>query len=162
MTLEKIGFGGGCHWCTEAYFQSLKGVVNVEQGWISSKAPNETFSEAVIVHFNPKLISLSVLIEIHLHTHASTKLHSFRKKYRSAVYVFDDSIEKIQHLINEQHIHFKNPIITKALAYKDFKLNSESQKDYYKKNKEGAFCKKYISPKLKLLEKKYSSFYKKI
>ena len=50
--MKKIGFGGGCHWCTEAIFQALNGVESVEQGWISSLNPYDTFSEAVIVHFN--------------------------------------------------------------------------------------------------------------
>lgn len=30
--LERIGFGGSCHWCTEALFQSIRGVGRVEQG----------------------------------------------------------------------------------------------------------------------------------
>jgi peptide-methionine (S)-S-oxide reductase len=81
MILQKIGFGGGCHWCTEAYFQSLTGVDKVEQGWISSTAPDDTFSEAVIVYYNPAIIPLKILIAVHLHTHAATKNHSFRKKY---------------------------------------------------------------------------------
>ncbi|MFV8270119.1 peptide-methionine (S)-S-oxide reductase [Flavobacterium sp. GT2N3] len=58
MIIKKVGFGGGCHWCTEAYFQSLKGVEIVEQGWISSKFPEDIFSEAVIVHYNPSVIPL--------------------------------------------------------------------------------------------------------
>ena len=28
-----VGFGGGCHWCTEAVFQSLRDVVDVRQGF---------------------------------------------------------------------------------------------------------------------------------
>ncbi|MEM9546265.1 MAG: peptide-methionine (S)-S-oxide reductase [Bacteroidota bacterium] len=81
---QKVGFGGGCHWCTEAVFQSLNGVTEVEQGWIASKeAP--LLSEAVIVHYDEKIIDLTILIEIHLRTHSATSSHSMRSKYRSAI-----------------------------------------------------------------------------
>lgn len=88
--MKKIGFGGGCHWCTEAVFQSLKGVKSVAQGWIASEGKASTFSEAVMVAYDPLKIPLKVLVEIHLRTHKSTSNHSMRKKYRSAVYVFND------------------------------------------------------------------------
>jgi len=86
---RKIGLGGGCHWCTEAVFQALRGVERVEQGFIRSTAPHDGWSEAVIVHFDPAVIDLKTLIEVHLRTHASTSEHSMRGKYRSAVYAFD-------------------------------------------------------------------------
>lgn len=86
----RIAFGGGCHWCTEAVFQSLRGVEKVDQGCVASSVPNEALSEAVIVHFTPNLISLSNLIEVHLHTHQCTTSHALRHKYRSAVYAFDE------------------------------------------------------------------------
>ncbi|MGC1204202.1 MAG: peptide-methionine (S)-S-oxide reductase [Flavobacteriaceae bacterium] len=86
--LTKIAFGGGCHWCTEAVFQSLLGVSKVEQGFVASTGQHNSFSEAVIVHFNVAKISLTTLIEIHLNTHKSTSNHSMRTKYRSAVYTF--------------------------------------------------------------------------
>ena len=162
MTLKKIAFGGGCHWCTEAYFQALKGVEKVEQGWISAVYPHETFSEAVIVHYNPTIISLHILISVHLHTHSSTKEHRFREKYRSAVYVFEKEIEEVKSLFEEIQKDFEEHIITKALLFKEFKLNSEEQQNYYKKNKEGTFCERYISPKLKWIESEYLNHYKQI
>ena len=58
MELTKVAFGGGCHWCTEAVFQSLKGVEKVEQGFVASVAKNSSFSEAVIVHFQTEIIAL--------------------------------------------------------------------------------------------------------
>ena len=88
---DKIALGGGCHWCTEAVFQHLKGVDRVEQGYVSSDGMHSTFSEAVIVHFEPQMIPLAKLIEIHLYTHNSTSNHSFRKKYRSAVYYLNEA-----------------------------------------------------------------------
>jgi len=162
LDIEKIGFGGGCHWCAEAFFQSLKGVERVEQGWISSPTPNDTFSEAVIVHYNPLAIPLKILIAIHLHTHSSTKNHSFRKKYRSAVYVFDGKICECQKLISECQIDFDEKIITQALLFNQFKLNIEQQHNYYKRNKEGAFCERYISPKLRMIENEYATYFKQI
>ena len=78
--MVKIGFGGGCHWCTEAVFQSLIGVETVEQGYIASEDDMTSFSEAIIVHFNQEEITLKALIEIHLFTHKSTSNHSMRSK----------------------------------------------------------------------------------
>lgn len=78
--IQKIGLGGGCHWCTEAVFQSLIGIEKVEQGFIASTEEYNTFSEAVIVHFDSEVISAKTLIEIHLYTHKSTSQHSMRSK----------------------------------------------------------------------------------
>ena len=39
--LENAGFGGGCHWCTEAVFQSLRGVTEVAQGFIAADPPHQ-------------------------------------------------------------------------------------------------------------------------
>lgn len=162
MIYSKIGFGGGCHWCTEAYFQALKGVEKVEQGWINSSNPNNIFSEAVIVYYDPKIISLKILIAIHLNTHAATKKHRYRTKYRSAVYVFDKKVEKVQKLIDENQTGFDEQIITTALVFGEFKLNTEKQQNYYKKNKEGAFCERYISPKLDKIKRDYATYYNQI
>jgi len=90
--MQRIAFGGGCHWCTEAIFQQLTGVNQVDQGWVSSTHTDATTpSEAVIVHFDPAYISLDTLTEIHLFTHNATSNHIFREKYRSALYTFSDT-----------------------------------------------------------------------
>ena len=54
--MTRIGLGGGCHWCTEAVFQALAGVNEVAQGFCRSTAPNEDWSEAVMVAFDPDQI----------------------------------------------------------------------------------------------------------
>ncbi|MFC4635771.1 peptide-methionine (S)-S-oxide reductase [Dokdonia ponticola] len=155
-SLEKIAFGGGCHWCTEAVFQTLKGVHKVEQGFIASTAPNDTFSEGVIVHFDPQVIDIEQLLEVHLHTHESTSNHSFRTKYRSAMYWFTPAQESaFAKAVPTLQPQFSKPIITKALPFITFKLNDTSFLEYYKRNPEAPFCKRYIDPKLRLLEERF-------
>ena len=88
--LPSIGFGGGCPWGTDAVFASLRGARAVEQGFIRAHAPDDSFSEAVVVTWAPNEISLAVLIEVHLRTHASTSDHKMRGKYRSAIYTYSD------------------------------------------------------------------------
>ena len=148
----KIGFGGGCHWCTEAVFQSLTGVDRVEQGWIASAGSNEHFSEAVIVHFNPQRIPLDVLIEIHLHTHKSTSNHSMRKKYRSAIYYFSESDgAQCTAILSLLQRDFEKPLITQVLPFVAFDPSAEKIRNYYYSNPQKPFCRRFIEPKLTLL-----------
>ena len=157
--IQKIAFGGGCHWCTEAVFQSLIGVQHVAQGWVKSTEENDTFSEAVIVQFDATVIPLKVLVEIHLRTHKSTVQHSMRKKYRSAVYYFETTTkEVIVLLLDELQAGFEEKIITQVLPFVAFKPSQDDFTNYYYSNPTKPFCEQYINPKLKLLLKEFSSF----
>ena len=154
----KIGLGGGCHWCTEAVFQSLKGVEKVAQGYVASIDENSTFSEAVIVHFNPDIISLRTLIEIHLHTHKSTSAHSMRNKYRSAIYTFSmEQSHEANNILNDFQSEFNNQLITEIYPFSEFKPSREAIQNYYQKNPKKPFCKQFINPKLRLLQEKFSN-----
>ncbi|AXT21232.1 peptide methionine sulfoxide reductase [Flavobacteriaceae bacterium AU392] len=157
--LSKIGFGGGCHWCTEAVFQSLIGVENVEQGWIASEDLNDTFSEAVIVTFNSEIIPLETLTNIHLHTHKSTSNHSMRSKYRSAVYYFKEPQKvDLKNIITQLQSDFNTSIITQILPFKAFKPSREAITNYYYNNPYKPFCEQFINPKLKLILHKFSKY----
>ena len=159
LKLEKIGLGGGCHWCTEAVFLSLNGVKKVEQGWIASKGEMDRFSEAIIVHFDKSVISLVVLIEVHLYTHKSTSAHSMRDKYRSAVYYFkDEQKNDATEILLKFQEEFELNIITQTLSFKSFKPSRNEILNYYFKNPEKPFCKTYIEPKLKVILNRFSKY----
>ncbi len=155
--LEKIAFGGGCHWCTEAVFQSLIGVRKVEQGHVASIGINSSFSEAVIVHFNPEVVALKLLIEIHLYTHKSTSMHSMREKYRSAVYTYSEIQKaKATKILENLQPEFNYKLITKVYSFSGFKASREELHDYYLKDPQKPFCKTFIAPKLKVLLELFS------
>lgn len=157
--MHRIGFGGGCHWCTEAIFQALKGVEKEVQGWINSYGENDSYSEAVLVDFNPEIIDHKTLIEIHLLTHASTSLHSMRDKYRSAIYVFSEEQEvEAKSSISELQKQREETIITEVLMFNSFRRNKETFLDYYKKRPEAPFCKTNIIPKLEKLMQSHKNY----
>jgi peptide-methionine (S)-S-oxide reductase len=154
--IKKAGFGGGCHWCTEAVFSSLKGVLRVDQGWIASAGENSALSEGVVVEYDDEKINLQILIQIHIYTHSATSVHSLRSRYRSAIYYFDDEDRAVAiAALHELQTDFKEPIITKILPFNDFKVNIAEQLNYYFTNPERPFCETYINPKLRLILSKF-------
>lgn len=157
-----VGFGGGCHWCTEAVFQPLVGVREVRQGFIRSDAPDDTWSEAVEVTFDPADICLMDLLAVHLTTHASQSDHKMRGKYRSAVYVSDEAQQaECQDLIEQLGAEADTPFITRALMRRGFKPSDLRFHDYYRSNPEKPFCQNYIEPKLAKLRANYNSLLKR-
>ncbi len=159
---EKIGFGGGCHWCTEAVFQSLKGVHLVEQGYISSFAPYAVLSEAVIVYFDSNIMDLSALIRIHLQTHSCTSAHNMRNKYRSAIYTHSQEQEReVIKIFDSVKNEFADKIITKVLPLQKFTPSAEKFQNYYKQDPKKPFCRTYIAPKLKNIKENFPDNFKK-
>jgi peptide-methionine (S)-S-oxide reductase len=161
VSVQKIGFGGGCHWCTEGVFQALSGVCQVNQGWISHDGLDTSLSEGVIVEYNPKAISLEVLIDIHLITHSSSSEHKMRGKYRSAIYAFDDQQQRLVSQILEKHNKKKDrKVITQVLPMSSFKWNDEAFLNYYQKRPNAPFCTKYIKPKIEALVLSHNKYVK--
>ncbi|MEM7731762.1 MAG: peptide-methionine (S)-S-oxide reductase [Pseudomonadota bacterium] len=157
--LTTIGFGGGCHWCTEAVFASLRGVATVEQGFAKSGPPNDGWSEAVRIEFDLSLIPLRVLTEVHLRTHSATSSHKMRGKYRSAVYVVSETqTDEVHDLLQELQNEFETPLVTQVLPMTGFRLSDPRFHRYFERNEGGPFCTRYIDPKLAFLRERFSEF----
>lgn len=152
--IKKIALGGGCHWCTEGVFVSLRGVDQIEQGWVASTPPHDAFSEAVIVHYDPAIISAEDLIGVHLETHAATKAHGLRHRYRSAVYAFSPEDATYFDAILERLAQgFTGPLVTGVFPFVDFKPSLSEHQDYYRTDPERPFCQRFIAPKLAALKR---------
>ena len=155
--MEAIGLGGGCHWCTEAVFQALRGVERVDQGFISADPPDDAFSEAVLVTFDPDTIPLDALIEVHLRTHAATSEHSMRGKYRSAIYFGGaEQAKRARDALDRLALEFDAPLVTRVLSRRAFKPSDERFHDYYSTDPDRPFCRAYIDPKLALLRERFA------
>ncbi len=155
--MEKIGFGGGCHWCTEGVFQALKGVLQVAQGFIQSEAPSDTWAEGVIVSFDPGVISLEILAEVHLRTHSANGTYSPGGRYRSAIYVFEaEQREKAMHAIARFATETGAASRTLVLPFLGFKPSDGRYQDYYRTDPSRPFCRRYIDPKLDYIRRHFA------
>jgi peptide-methionine (S)-S-oxide reductase len=158
MKMAKVAFGGGCHWCTEGVFQALRGVAQVDQGFVQSEAPAESWAEGVIVTFDPSVIDLATLCEVHLRTHSATRARSPRSKYRSAIYIFEDSQRHEAELaIARLADETGKTVHTLILPFKGFTASDERHRNYYRTDPSRPFCRRYIDPKLAYIRQHFST-----
>ncbi len=158
MKLAEAGFGGGCHWCTEGVFQALRGVAQVDQGFVQSDAPTDTWAEGVIVTFDPSVISLATLSEVHLRTHSAARARSPRSKYRSAIYIFAESQRPEADLaIARVADEMGKAVHTLVLPFRHFRASDARFQNYYRTDPSRPFCRRYIDPKLDYIRQHFSA-----
>jgi peptide-methionine (S)-S-oxide reductase len=158
MSLITLGFGGGCHWCTEAVFQAFRSVQAVEQGFIRSVPPDDSWSEAARVAFDPDVLPPSVLIEAHLLTHSATSNHTMRGKYRSAIYVPDGlDPAPIEAALDALRPAFDAPLVTRVLPLVALKPSDARFQNYFATDPDRPFCRTYIAPKLTALKQRFGA-----
>ena len=93
-------FGAGCFWCTEAIFQTLKGVTHVTSGYMGGTKQNPTYeevcsgntghAEVIQVDYDPNIITYEELLLVFFKTHNPTTLNrqgnDVGTQYRSVIF----------------------------------------------------------------------------
>lgn len=132
MRTEILGFSGGCYWCMEAVFRSLRGVMKVLRGWITprdrvmvdSVLVNGVLTESVLVWFDPDVIPIESLVAIHQLTHNSSSSHVRRSRYPSAVYVYHgEQYCAVEKALNELALQNDNRNHVQALQHRQASLS---------------------------------------
>jgi peptide-methionine (S)-S-oxide reductase len=169
--MEKITLAGGCFWCTEAVFKSLKGVESVVPGYSGGILENPTYeqvssgrsghAEAVQIEFDSEVISLKDLLTVFFKLHDPTTLNrqgaDEGTQYRSAIfYGSGDQKNTIDEVLTQMQKEYKDPIVTEVVLFKNFYPAEDYHRDYYFKNRNSAYCRLVIDPKIQKLKKEFS------
>lgn len=173
--METITLAGGCFWCTEAVFSSLKGVEKVVPGYSGGEIDNPTYhqvssgesghAESVQVTFNSDIISLEKLLYVFFKLHDPTQLNrqgaDVGIQYRSAIFYHSEkqkaTAEKAK---SEAQKDYKDNIVTEITSYKNFFPAEEEHREYYFKNKGNLYCTLVIDPKIQKLKKDFGNLLK--
>jgi len=144
-------FAGGCFWCIEAGFEKLPGVRDAVSGYTGGQVKNPEYkqvsrgstghTEAVQVHYDPKVISYAQLLEGFWRQFDPTDgTGSFADRglqYRPGVFYNNDE----EKTLAEKSIktltasgRYDKPIVVEVTALNVFYDAEDYHQDYYKKN----------------------------
>jgi peptide-methionine (S)-S-oxide reductase len=172
--MEIATFAGGCFWCTEAYFERVKGVQRVISGYCGGKEKKPTYqqvsagqtghAESVQITFDPQQISYHDLLKIHFATHDPTTLNrqgnDVGKQYRSIVFYHSpqQKAETEKYLADlTKSKKFKDKIVTQVLPYSQFYPAEAYHQDYYAKNPKDPYVVSIAKPKVEKFEKEFKT-----
>ncbi|MGQ3101644.1 MAG: peptide-methionine (S)-S-oxide reductase MsrA [Sphingopyxis solisilvae] len=172
MTHETAIFAGGCFWCTEAVFKSLAGVEAVESGYIGGHVEGPTYkqvcsgdtghAEAIRITFDPAVISLDDLLDVHFATHDPTTLNrqgnDVGTQYRSALFPLDAAQEAAARAaIARAAADWADPIVTTIETAAPWYPAEDYHQDYWDgEGQRNPYCMAVIPPKLAKLRKGFA------
>jgi peptide-methionine (S)-S-oxide reductase len=168
--LQKATFGSGCFWCTEAIFERLNGVVDVESGYSGGKVANPTYEEVCTgttgyaevtqITYDSSIVSYDELLEVFWKTHDPTTLNrqgnDVGTQYRSVIFYHNEEqkklAEKYKDELNKSGA-WEKPIVTEISLYTNFYSAEGYHQDYYANNPNQGYCSFVIAPKVEKFEK---------
>ena len=177
LPLETITLGGGCFWCTEAVFERVRGVTQVQSGYCNGAALQPTYeqvctgrtghNEVVRLTFDPAIISVQQILQIFFAIHDPTTLNrqgnDVGTQYRSGIYFHTPQQQQVAQAMLEQLAQervFDAPLTTELLPEQNFWPAEDYHAQYYARNPSQGYCAAIIGPKLAKFRQTFTQFLK--
>ena len=172
-TEETATLGGGCFWCLEPLFISLRGVKSVLPGYAGGQVVNPTYrqvcdgrtghAEVAQVVFDPRELSYHDLIEIFFASHDPTTLNrqgaDVGEQYRSIILYHSPeqkaTAEAVIRDLTERQL-WPRPIVTTVEPFTVFYPAEDYHQRYYEQHPEAPYCSVVIAPKVAKFRKQYA------
>ena len=172
-----ITLAGGCFWCTEAVFDRVRGVTDVQSGYCNGHVQNPSYeqvctghtghAEAVRLQFDEAVISLREILEIFFATHDPSQLNrqgnDVGTQYRSGIYYETEAQgELARQMLKEmaaEGIH-DAPITTEVAPLSNWSAAEAYHDDYYARNPNQGYCAAVVGPKVAKFRRTFVRFLK--
>ncbi|MDO4441277.1 MAG: peptide-methionine (S)-S-oxide reductase MsrA [Moraxella sp.] len=172
--MQRIILGGGCFWCTESVFLSLKGVHQVTSGYAGGQEDTANYEavctgetghvEVIEVLFDDSVIDLGVLLDVFFATHDPTTLNrqgnDIGTQYASVIFYTDES----QRGVIDDKIHALQAdgidVVTRVQAAPTFHPAESYHQNFYANNPTQGYCNFAIPPKLAKLKTGFAGYLK--
>jgi peptide-methionine (S)-S-oxide reductase len=175
---ETLVLGGGCFWCTEAVFDRVQGVLDVESGYSNGETVNPSYeqvcsgrtghAEVVKLVFDPAQITLREVLEIFFVVHDPTTLNrqgnDVGTQYRSGIYYVDEAQKQVaEEVIREIEASktYRAPVVTEVEPLANYSAAEAYHQDYFLNNPNQGYCAFVVGPKVEKFQKTFASKVKK-
>ena len=175
---ESIVLGGGCFWCTEAVFDRVQGVVDVESGYCNGQVVNPSYeqvctgrtghAEVVRLEFEPAQITLREILEIFFVVHDPTTLNrqgnDVGTQYRSGIYYESEAQKQVaEEVIREIEAGktYRSPVVTEVKPLANYSAAEAYHQDYFLNNPDQGYCAFVVGPKVEKFQKTFAAKLKK-
>ena len=177
MSLQTITLGGGCFWCTEAVFERVRGVTQVQSGYCNGAVLQPSYeqvctgrtghNEVVRLTFDPAVISAAQILEIFFAIHDPTTLNrqgnDVGTQYRSGIYFHTPEQQQVAQAMLEQLAQdrvFDAPLTTELLPEQNFWPAEDYHGQYYARNPNQGYCAAVVGPKVAKFRQSFTQFLK--
>jgi peptide methionine sulfoxide reductase msrA/msrB len=175
---ETITLGGGCFWCIEAIYNSMKGIKSAISGYSGGKISNPTYrevcsgetghAEVVRIVYDPQQTNVTEILKVFFTVHDPTTLNrqgaDVGTQYRSVIFYHNkeqqEAANELIDSLNKAKV-FDRPIVTKVEAAPQFFEAEDYHQEYYRMHKSEPYCRAVIQPKMEKFEKVFKEIIKK-
>lgn len=173
-TLQTATLAGGCFWCIESAFNSVRGVEKALSGYAGGEQQDPSYesvcggdtghAEVVQVTFDPGEISYREILEIFFALHDPTQLNrqgnDVGSQYRSAIFYHDDSQREAARAIikeiDDEQI-WPDPVVTEVVPINNYHQAEDYHQNYFKNNPQNQYCQMVLAPKLAKFKKTFAN-----
>lgn len=163
--LHSATLGGGCFWCLEAVFQTVRGVESVVSGYAGGQIEHPDYravctgstghAEVVQIGFDPAELDYASLLRMFFAIHDPTTRNrqgaDVGSQYRSVIFYHDDAqracAEQLIAELDAARI-WPAPIVTEIAPLPEFYPAEDDHQNYFLKHPGQGYCQAVITPKL--------------
>lgn len=164
---------GGCFWCLDAVYRTLKGVHDVVSGYTGGETANPSYeavctgrtghAEAVKVVFDETVIPESVILDVFFTLHDPRQLNrqgnDIGTQYRSAMFYSSDEERALFEAALQRAVEYwDGGIVTTLEPLGDWYDAEEYHQDFFAKNPTQGYCLAVALPKVNKIRKSYAEY----